>query len=205
MRHDDEDSRITGRQDRGNRRRVRGHACDRGRFARGRPLRHVRGGARRSRNTAVLAWINRVRQRCGDLADDCLKLYPAGFDEEATRSSHTAFRDEMAWHMRLYASLQSKGGNRAYWYFFTHEPPSAPAARNLKATHTVESRTCSTIWPTPRVYPDVSSPGLASASASERALAERVSSYWVNFARTSDPNGKACRAGQRSAARATRP
>jgi carboxylesterase type B len=28
------------------------------------------------------------------------------------------------------------------------------------------------------------------ASASDRALAERVSSYWVNFARTGDPNGK---------------
>jgi len=39
------------------------------------------------------------------------------------------------------------------------------------------------------VFPDTSSPELASASASERALAERVSSYWVNFARAGDPNG----------------
>jgi para-nitrobenzyl esterase len=42
----------------------------------------------------------------------------------------------------------------------------------------------------PRVFPDTSSPELASASASERALAERVTSYWVNFARAGDPNGK---------------
>jgi para-nitrobenzyl esterase len=42
----------------------------------------------------------------------------------------------------------------------------------------------------PRVFPDSSSPRLAAASASERAFAERVSSYWVNFARTGDPNGK---------------
>ncbi|PYR00976.1 MAG: hypothetical protein DMF96_01635 [Acidobacteria bacterium] len=97
-------------------------------------------------NTTATAWTNRVRQRWGDLADDYLKIYPAGSDEEATRSSQMAFRDEMAWHMRLYANLQAKRGKRAYWYFFTHEPPYAPDARNLKATHTVEiPYVCSTI------------------------------------------------------------
>ena len=141
-------------------------------------------------NTTAAAWTNRVRQRWGDLADDCLKLYPAGSDEEATRSSQTAFRDEMAWHMRLYAGLQAKRGTRAYWYFFTHEPPHAPNARNLKATHTVEIPYVFNHLRAPRVFPDASSPELASASASERALAERVSSYWVNFARTGDPNGQ---------------
>ena len=89
-------------------------------------------------NTTAMAWTNRVRQRWGDLADDYLKLYPAGSDEEATRSSQMAFRDELAWHMRLYASLQAKRGNHAYWYFFTHEPPQAVNARNLKATHAAE-------------------------------------------------------------------
>jgi len=141
-------------------------------------------------NTTAAVWSGRVRQRWGDLADDYLKLYPAGSDEEATRSAQTAFRDEMAWHMRLYASLQSKRAKSAYWYFFTHEPPYAPNARNLKATHTVEIPYVFNNLRAPRVFPDASSPELASASASERALAERVSSYWVNFARTGDPNGK---------------
>src|SRR3989441_12211061 len=101
-----------------------------------------------------------------------------------------AFGDEMGWHMRLYASLQAKRGTRAFWYFFTHEPPYAPDARNLKATHAVEIPYVFNILRAQRVYPDASSPELASASASERALAERVSAYWVNFARTGDPNGK---------------
>ena len=140
-------------------------------------------------NTAAVAWTNRVRQRWGDLADDYLKLYPAGGDEEATRSSRMAFRDELAWHMRLYASLQVKRGNRAYWYFFTHEPPYAPDARNLKATHAVEIPYVFNNLRAPRVFPDTSSPELASSSASERAFAERVSSYWLNFARDGDPNG----------------
>jgi para-nitrobenzyl esterase len=141
-------------------------------------------------DTTAAAWTSRVRQRWGDLADDYLKLYPAGSDEEATRSSRTAFRDELAAHMRLYASLQTKRGNRAYWYFFTHEPPYAPNARNLKATHAVEIPYVFNNLRPPRVFPDASSPELASASVSDRALAERVSSYWVNFARTGDPNGE---------------
>jgi para-nitrobenzyl esterase len=140
--------------------------------------------------TTADVWRNRVRQRWGDLAEDYLKLYPAGSDEEATGSSQMAFRDELAWHMRLYASLQAKRGNRAYWYFFTHEPPYAPTARNLKTAHATEIPYVFNNLAAPRTFPDASSPELASASASERALAERVSSYWVNFARTGDPNGK---------------
>jgi len=115
-------------------------------------------------------------------------MYPAGGDEEATRSSQMAFRDEMAWHMRQYASLQTKRGQRAYWYFFTHEPPQA-SARNLRATHASEIPYVFDNLRAPRVFPDASSPELALASPPDRALAERVSTYWVNFARTGDPNG----------------
>ena len=91
--------------------------------------------------------------------------------------------------MRLYASLQSKRGKHAYWYFFTHEPPYAADARNLKAAHTVEIPYVFANLAAPRVFPDASSPDLASASPRERALAERMSAYWLNFARTGDPNG----------------
>ena len=40
------------------------------------------------------------------------------------------------------------------------------------------------------MFPDPSSPRLASESEKDRALADMVSSYWVNFAKTGDPNGK---------------
>jgi len=83
-----------------------------------------------------------------------------------------------------------KRGNKAWLYFFTHEPPYAPGARNLKATHTVEIPYVFNNLAAPRVFPDASSPELAAASPAERAFAETVSSYWVNFARTGDPNGR---------------
>jgi para-nitrobenzyl esterase len=143
-----------------------------------------------ARGPTAEQWTGRVRSRFGDLADTALKLYPAGSDAEAAESSEKAFRDEMAWHMRLYAELQAKRGQRAYLYFFTHEPPTAPDKRNLRATHTAEIPYVFNNLKPPRVFPDESSPELSSASPRDIRLANIVSSYWVNFARSGDPNGR---------------
>jgi len=59
----------------------------------------------------------------------------------------------------------------------------------LKATHAAEIPYVFNNLGAPRTYPDASSPRLASASEQDRALAKEMSSYWVNFAKTGDPNG----------------
>jgi para-nitrobenzyl esterase len=135
-------------------------------------------------------WTMRVRQRWGDLADDYLKLYPAGSDDQAAKSSEAAFSDEMAWHMWRYAQAQAAIGKRAYLYYFTHEPPTAPGKPNLRATHTAEIPYVFNNLKAVRVFPDTSSPELSSSSPADIKLADIVSSYWVNFAKTGDPNGK---------------
>jgi para-nitrobenzyl esterase len=134
-------------------------------------------------------WKARVRTRWGDLADAYLKAYPASSDSEASASSQAAFSDEMAWHMRLYAELRAKRGKKAFVYYFTHEPPTEPGKPDLRATHTAEIPYVFNNLKPPRVFPDGSSPELASASARDQSLADIVSSYWVNFARKGDPNG----------------
>jgi para-nitrobenzyl esterase len=110
-------------------------------------------------------------------------------DEHSIFGGNVAFRDTMAWAMRLFAERQTARGKRAYWYFFTHEPPVEPGSKDLKATHAAEIvYAFNNLW-APRVIPDVSSPKLAMASARDRAMADTMSSYWVNFARTGNPNG----------------
>jgi para-nitrobenzyl esterase len=133
-------------------------------------------------------WTSRIRGRWGDLADAYLKLYPASSDVEAAKSSETAFSDEMGWHMRRYAQAQAAIGKKAFLYYFTHEPPTDPGKTNLRATHTAEIPYVFNNLKAVRVYPDSSSPELSSASEADRRLADIVSSYWVNFARTGDPN-----------------
>jgi len=59
------------------------------------------------------------------MADQYLKLYPAGSDANA--SELAAFRDELGWVQRNWARLQAKTGkSKAYLYYFTHEPPATP-------------------------------------------------------------------------------
>jgi para-nitrobenzyl esterase len=111
-------------------------------------------------------------------------------DEHTSFGGNIAFRNTLAWGSRLFAERQTALGKHAYWYFFAHEPPLEPGVRDLKATHATEIPYVFNNLAAPRVIPDLSSPRLASASARDRSLAEQISSYWVNFAKTGDPNGK---------------
>jgi para-nitrobenzyl esterase len=134
-------------------------------------------------------WKDTAAQRWGALADLGMQAYPAGDDAQAAAASTRVFADNMEWIMRLFAASQRAAGRRAYVYHFGHEPPYAPEARNLGVCHTCELPYVFDNLATPRLYPDSSSPQLAMASAADRELARVMSSYWINFARTGDPNG----------------
>ncbi len=111
-------------------------------------------------------------------------------DEHTSLGGNVAFRDTMMWAMRLFAEKQTAIGKRAYWYLFTHEPPVEPGGKDLKATHATEIvYVFNNLW-APRVIPDISSPKLAMESERDRKMADEMSSYWVNFAKSGDPNGK---------------
>src|SRR5687768_15157642 len=105
-------------------------------------------------------------------------------------NTNTAQRDAMAWHARIFAEKQTQIGRKAYVYTFTHEPPVEPPAPNLRATHAAEMIYVFNNLHAPRMIPDRSSPRLAMESPKDRAIAEQMSSYWVNFAKSGDPNGK---------------
>ena len=76
--------------------------------------------------TTAEKFIERSRARYGDQADAFLKLYPAGSDEEANASQLAAFRDELAFVMRVWARAQTKTGHsKAFLYYFTHQSSAA--------------------------------------------------------------------------------
>jgi para-nitrobenzyl esterase len=125
-------------------------------------------------------FLENSHRRFGDLADTFLKLYPAGSDDEAYASQLANFRDELGFVMRNWAQLQTKTGkSKAYLYYFTHEPPVAAGARNLGATHGAEAQYVFENLAPGRPWTDL-----------DRQLADTISSYWVNFATSGDPNGK---------------
>jgi para-nitrobenzyl esterase len=133
-----------------------------------------------SGNVTVEQAKSRAAQTFGDLAAEFLQLYPAGSDAEAGASGLARSRDEVAWHMRTWAELQTKRGRKAYLYYFTHVPLGAdgrPSPRG--ATHTAEL-----------AYMFSNPPVTGSWTDADQKLAETMSSYWANFAATGDPNGK---------------
>jgi para-nitrobenzyl esterase len=134
--------------------------------------------------TTAEKFMERARMRFGDQADAFLKLYPAGTDEEASASQLAAFRDELAFVMRVWARAQTKTGHsKAFLYYFTHQPPPATGATSRGgfgsgATHGSEAQyVFGNLLPT-RAWTDL-----------DHQVSDTLSSYWVNFATNGDPNG----------------
>jgi para-nitrobenzyl esterase len=128
-------------------------------------------------------------QRYGDLAAEYLKLYPHATDEEAARSNIASSADGTYWHMRLYADYQVKKGNKAYLYFFAQNPPAPDGKPPFPAAHASEVPYVFNNLGQQHLFPDSSSADLSAKSAPDKKLADEMSSYWTNFARTGDPNG----------------
>ncbi len=139
--------------------------------------------------TTVATWNEGAAKRWGTLADAGLAAYPAKTDEEAKLMASQPFSDAMAWHMRLFADSQAKIGKNAWHYFFTHQPLYDPGKPNLGAGHTAEIPYVFDNLAAPRTYPGHSSVALMAGNPREEAFADQVSSYWVNFAKTGNPNG----------------
>ncbi len=138
-----------------------------------------------ARPTTAAAYNEQIRRRYGDLADQYLKIYPGNTDEEANASQLAAFRDELGWVMRNWASLQTKTGrSKAYLYYFTHEPPAGNTASprggfGSGATHGSEAAYVFENLLPPRPWTEL-----------DHQVADTLSSYWANFAATGNPNGK---------------
>jgi len=125
------------------------------------------------------AFKTQARQRFGVLADEFLKMFPAADDAQANQSYLASFSDEAAWAMRTGAAFQARRGNNAYVYYFTRVPPSPPDRPSRGATHVAEI---------PYMFNNLAD-GPVPWTDTDRQLADTMSSYWVNFARTGDPNG----------------
>jgi para-nitrobenzyl esterase len=130
-------------------------------------------------NMKAFMFIGGVHQRYGSQADALLKVYPAASDEQAVSSFYSAYRDQaFGWEMRTWARLATKTGHQpTYMYYFSRRPPGPQSAR-LRAFHASEIAYVfgTFVWPFP--WEDT-----------DRKLSDAMTSYWVNFAATGNPNG----------------
>ncbi|MGB4293314.1 MAG: carboxylesterase family protein [Bacteroidales bacterium] len=118
-----------------------------------------------------------AKKQYGEIANEFLKYFPAGDDNQAQKSQKLASVLSFGWQNYFWAKAQSeKGKNKAYLYYFTHVPPGEP---NYGAFHSAEfgyALKTLKFWNRPFTDTDYN-------------LSEKMSSYWINFATTGNPNG----------------
>jgi len=130
-------------------------------------------------NLKAFMFVGGVHQRYGPQADALLKVYPAASDEEAVSSFYSAYRDQaFGWEMRTWARMATSTGHQpAYMYYFSRRAPG-PLSAKLRAFHALEIAYVfgTFVWPFP--WEDT-----------DKKISDAMTSYWVNFAASGNPNG----------------
>jgi para-nitrobenzyl esterase len=121
-----------------------------------------------------------AKRKFGPMAEEFLKLYPASDDDAAARASNSAARDNSRVSTFLWATEWSKSKKGpVYTYFWTHAPPG-PDRERRGAYHGSEiNYVFDNLYATNRPW-----------TGDDRKIADLMSSYWVNYAATGNPNGK---------------
>ena len=124
-----------------------------------------------------------VKSIFGSWADEALKYYPGSTDDEAWHGFADAFRDMgFAWPSFAWTNLQSKTGKSPAYAAFLAQPSTmsfCPDPRRLGVAHADDIMYISGHFLNqPEKYP------------AESALSEIIMQYWINFAKTCNPNGK---------------
>ena len=128
-----------------------------------------------------VAW---AKTAYGDQADQFLKVYPGDSEAAIAKSVHDVGRDSSLTGHRTWLQMQTKTGkSQAFLYLFSHKPPvpSTPGTQLpvIGALHGGEFYyTFDNLHIKDLPWTDT-----------DRKVADIASSYWVNFAKTGDPNG----------------
>lgn len=130
---------------------------------------------------SLLAYVDKARADFGAEADNFLALYPAKNDTEAYEATKTARGDQsfvaQNW---LWARLHAQAArSKVFHYSFDRVPP-APELEKIGAFHTSDIPYVFGTFDAYRRWP---------WQPWDHELSRVMSSYWVNFARTGDPNG----------------
>ncbi len=127
----------------------------------------------------VATFESGAQRTYGAQASTFLTLYPVTEDADVPAAQKAAGRDRARVSVDLWAGEQQKPSGRIYTYYFDRVLPW-PAHPEFGAFHTSE---------VPFVFQTLDRLDRP-WEAIDRKVSDTVSSYWTNFAKTGDPNGK---------------
>jgi para-nitrobenzyl esterase len=127
----------------------------------------------------VASFKEQARRRYGRFTDEFLKLYPVARDADADSVEKEATRDRYRVALRLWAEERSKTGRaKTFVYLWNHVEPG-PNSDRYGSFHSSELA---------YVFDNLNVADRPFTTEDHR-IAEAMSSYWVHFVKTSDPNG----------------
>jgi para-nitrobenzyl esterase len=131
------------------------------------------GGAR---NVTPEEFEKQIKEQYGLHADAILKAFPHSTDAEAAKASRGVRQSSSAWNTWIWARLQSqKGKGKAFEYLFdyVHTSPEVGSGHGSDVPYAFQTLGGRQGAPKPE----------------DLILSDRISSYWINFAKNGDPNG----------------
>jgi len=123
-----------------------------------------------------------MEQRFGELADDFFAAYPVSTEQEAAQSQFDMGRDEVfGTQMYTWAKVQTKvSKSPVFMYNFNRALPASTPETQFGAFHSGEIvYAYDNLHTLNRPWEPV-----------DQKIAGAMSDYWVNFAKTGNPNGK---------------
>ena len=122
------------------------------------------------------AFEKQIREQFGAQAEAILKAYPHTTDAEAVKAARHVRNDtSFGWNMWTWAREESKQGKgKVFSYYYNNHGPQAEGSGHGSDV--------------PFAFQTLA--GRRTPSPQDLALSDMISSYYVNFATTGDPNGK---------------
>jgi para-nitrobenzyl esterase len=127
----------------------------------------------------VATYQDAAQKKYADMAADFLKLYPVSTDDDVIPMQKAATRDQARVSIDEWSAKQVKVSGKVYTYYFDRAIPW-PAHPEYGAFHTSDvTYVFENLGAVARPWEVV-----------DYQVADAISSYWMNFAASGDPNGK---------------
>ncbi len=129
------------------------------------------------RSATAAEFEKQIRSQYGPHADALLAVYPHSTDAEAAKSSIGISRDgTFAWSTWTWARLQTqKGKGKAFEYYYDFHGPNVDGSGHGSDV--------------PYAFQTLAAGRGGAPKPEEQKLSDMISSYWVNFAKSGNPNG----------------
>ncbi|HEX2922166.1 MAG TPA: carboxylesterase family protein [Bacteroidales bacterium] len=145
-------------------------------------------GASFARYRTPAEYIKSVKDRYGKFADDLIKAYPVG-ENTVTKTARDLDRDAaFGWHTWVWARLQSSTGKSKVFYYYFDQHPDYPADSPRAGYGSQHGSEIAYVFQ----HLDSSNPMMRNTTITkeDQDISEAMSTYWTNFAKYGDPNGK---------------